>query len=99
MRVRIAQCLCLSRHAILGMAVNDDTTTDEQIDAGLREVITACVYGDADMLRRLGLDIERINPRCGICGCRWELWRYEVRWSKEFDTWEQAQEVLKEFET
>jgi hypothetical protein len=96
MRVRVAQCLCPSRHAILAFALNDADTTDDETYTMLVQVVQAALDGKG---AAWGLPIEKMNPWCGLCGATSTAWIYEVKWSKEFADWNQAQQVLKEFET
>jgi hypothetical protein len=74
--VWIVQCLCPSRHAILGVAFDD---TDMGPSQGVGEL--RVVVGDL---------VERgvINDHCGLCGSR--SWTYELGKTK-YHSIEEAQ--------
>lgn len=82
MKIRIGQCLCgPRRHAILGMAVQDETVTDAAALQYLRTSVAMAIAGEGITL---GLPFPRINPWCGICRATPETWQYEVRWTKDY---------------
>lgn len=93
MRFRIAQCLCgPARHAILAMAINDASITDAHALRGLRDIVGEVVAGSG---AAWGLPAPRLNRWCALCGRTIDAWRYEIAWSREFDSWEAAQRFLR----
>lgn len=92
MRFRIAQCLCPQRHAIFGFAVNDPSLSDDTVLALLKAGVQAALDGHA---LEIDAPVSKINPWCGLCGAKRETWSYEVKLSKDFPSWDEAQEALK----
>ena len=87
MRIRLAQCLCgPMRHAIMAVAINDTSLTDDQGLAILRTGVIQFLDGPG-------------HPFCGICGRAASEWIYEIKWSREFADWDTALIVLKQMET
>jgi hypothetical protein len=95
MKARIAQCLCPQRHAIVAYVFNDPETDDARCKQMLLAAVGVLLAGGG---RTLGAPLDKINPWCGICGTHKSSWIYEVCWTKEFDTYEQALAVVKELE-
>jgi len=86
MTVWIAQCLCPTRHCLLGCASEGDgPEARAQAEHALRTMVTH------------GLALQVINPWCALCGARVADWRYEVRRSR-FATLEAATPELAAFE-
>ncbi len=94
MRIRIVQCLCSKRHALLALAASDASIPDAELLAALRENVEAILRGEQVLPPTLPL----MHPWCGLCGERKESWTYEVRWSKEFADKAEALAAFKESE-
>jgi hypothetical protein len=82
MRVRIAQCLCGPARHCIFALA---VTDDLMSDAGIIKGLTAIIEARA------------FGP-CALCGRGPAAWQYEVRWSKEYPSWEAAQRELQRIE-
>lgn len=91
----MCQCLCPQRHAIAGLAIHDPEETDENCGKMLRAAVAAMLLGKGELIHA---PVEKMEPQCGICGAPERLWIYEVKWSKEYATWDEAQIAIKEME-
>jgi hypothetical protein len=81
--IHIIQCLCPSRHAILGTAYPSEDTPDD---------VALAVFQIA--VEKM-LAMKAIRPECGICGSR--EWHYETGRTK-WKTLEEAQPHLLQLE-
>jgi hypothetical protein len=99
---RLVQCLCPGRHAILALAFEDDSVTDDDALDMLQKTIAMALdpaAADPALLRTArdrGLP-EKIDPFCGICGAAPASWRYEVSALRE-KRWVRAIAELKAVE-
>lgn len=86
-RVWIAQCLCPSRHAILGGAgeANDRAEAEELVLRPLERLIAECLAAGV------------LNPWCSLCGAKRESWKFEVARSR-FKNMAEANPVMREEE-
>jgi hypothetical protein len=91
MRVRIVQCLCPARHALLAIVGMDPEQTDAELLQLVRTAVEMVLAGEG---LALGLP-QRTNPWCGICGAGVASWVYELGWSREFRDEAEALRVLK----
>ena len=96
MRVRVAQCLCPNRHAIMALVFTSETITDASAIEALRAAVRLALNGEAGVL---GLAVKKLNAWCGICGKDGGTWLYEIEWSKEFDSLEAAEHAIHELQT
>lgn len=83
--VRLVQCLCPARHAIMATAYEPETIKPEDAIAALRRAIAGA------------LRIGALNPWCGICGARDSQWAYEDNQTR-FHTIEDAKPELARLE-
>lgn len=109
MKIRIAQCLCPARHCMIGFGLGPATETpgnpeyisDEGVILQLKETVGALIADRGDLLAGIVDEYARrkMNPWCGLCGAPSTTWLYEVRRSREFKDWEEAEKVLRSAET
>lgn len=95
MRIRTAQCLCPSRHAILVLMINDASTSDADAVELLRTAVRAVLDGQGESI---GLP-AKTNPWCGICGASNAEWTFEIRRSKEFPSFEEAAAAIEKLKS
>jgi hypothetical protein len=82
--IRIVQCLCPLRHAIMALAYETDSGIPAALHAAVMEAALKNVL-DA------GIEAHMLNPWCGLCGSR--EWHYEDG-ATRFRTLEEAEPEL-----
>jgi len=85
--IRILQCLCPARHAVVGAAYDPEApgTSTEEIKRHVAEQLAMMVASGV------------IDPWCGLCGAKVDDWHWEDGITK-YRTMEEAQPALKQLE-
>jgi hypothetical protein len=82
-RIRIVQCLCPKRHAILAIAYTPADLTDDDVTEALTSQVRSMIQHGV------------LDPWCGICGAT--AWHCEIG-QTAFATMEEAAPHLKDIE-
>jgi len=96
MKARIVQCLCPQRHALLAIVIDNSEFSDDQLIAAMHVCVDALIAGRGKEIP--GMPAERINPWCGMCGAPRLDWTIELQWTKNFETWQDAIDALRDCE-
>jgi hypothetical protein len=82
-RVRIVQCLCPRRHAIIAVAYTPAEITDDDVVEGLKSQIKSMIFSGV------------LDSWCGICGAT--AWHFEIG-QTPFATMDEAKPHLQALE-